>query len=211
MKQGRILSSLLVMTGLIISAGCATLSKDECLNANWYSIGFEDGVKGRSANWQAKHRQACSEYKVNVDVDQYLLGREKGLQRYCIPKNGYWVGKSGGRYAGVCSSQQEPAFLGAYKYGVDVYRLTQRRAKLLQHIKTIRYDLDHYESRILDIENKLIKAKLSRKQKRRLLDKMNTIQVEQQNAIIQLEHLIHDAGLMDEELFQMKRNNPYTF
>jgi len=211
MKQGRLIVRMFLIAGLAINAGCATLSKDECLNANWYSIGYEDGTKGRSANWQAKHRKACSEFNVTVDVDQYLTGRSKGLQRYCVPKNGYWVGKSGYRYAGVCSSVQEPAFLDAYRYGRDVYRLTRKRDKLLQHIKAIRYDLNDYENRLLNIENRLVKEKLSKKQRRRLFKKIRIIQVDKQNAIVQLDHLIYDAGLMDAELAQLERNNPYTF
>ena len=209
MRQGQMVFRLLIVSALAVSAGCATLSKDECLNADWYSIGFEDGVKGRPASWQGRHRQACAEYSVSVNVDRYMQGREKGLQRYCVAKNGYWVGKSGNRYNGVCSPQQEPAFLDAYRYGRDIYKLVRRRDKFIQHVKTIRYDLEQYKTRILKKESRLVKETLTEKQKRALLKKIRLLQLEKENASIELQRLIYELGLMDAELAQMERDNPY--
>ncbi len=31
---------------VFLLTGCATLSQEECVNANWQTIGFEDGIQG---------------------------------------------------------------------------------------------------------------------------------------------------------------------
>ena len=35
------------LTLLLLLGGCASLDKAECVNADWYTIGLEDGARGR--------------------------------------------------------------------------------------------------------------------------------------------------------------------
>src|SRR5215468_2471108 len=84
-------------------AGCASMSKDECLAVDWRTIGYEDGVEGRSGDRIAEHRKACAKYGVRADLDLYQQGRNQGLREFCQPVNGYRLGVRGGTYYGVCS------------------------------------------------------------------------------------------------------------
>ncbi|MEH6578134.1 MAG: DUF2799 domain-containing protein [Amphritea sp.] len=81
------------MAGVL--SGCATLDREECLNADWHLIGYEDGSAGRLPEQVGEHRQACAEYAVVPDMDAYLQGRSQGLVNYCTEENGYaWVVKA---------------------------------------------------------------------------------------------------------------------
>ena len=108
---------------LLLLSGCATLNKEECLNADWYSIGYVDGARGNPASKIGQHRQACAEYSVRPDFDQYDKGRIAGLVEYCNPRNGYWLGTKGALYSGVCPKNLERPFIVAYQQGKNVYAM----------------------------------------------------------------------------------------
>ena len=42
---------------LLFTTGCATMGKDECLSADWRTIGFEDGAGGYPASRIGQYRQ----------------------------------------------------------------------------------------------------------------------------------------------------------
>jgi len=47
MQTRTLLAIGLLIPGILILAGCASLSKNQCLNADWYAVGLEDGAVGR--------------------------------------------------------------------------------------------------------------------------------------------------------------------
>ena len=47
--KNRSLINLLAAAALLATSGCASLSKDECLSANWEDIGIRDGANGQPA------------------------------------------------------------------------------------------------------------------------------------------------------------------
>ena len=71
---------------LVLSA-CATLSKNECLNADWYHLGTQDGAAGYPQGRLLEHYEACAEYGIRPDDTKYLTGRSDGLVTYCQPAN----------------------------------------------------------------------------------------------------------------------------
>ena len=69
-------------------AGCSsTMSKDECRTVDWRTVGYEDGVAGRSGERIGEHRKACAEHGVTPDLNAYRAGRAEGLREYCQPHN----------------------------------------------------------------------------------------------------------------------------
>ena len=60
----------LLTTAALLGAlsGCASLSKSECLNANWEDIGVRDGANGQPEEYLIQHSTACA--KVNVAPDR---------------------------------------------------------------------------------------------------------------------------------------------
>ena len=41
---------ILILTLLATVTGCASLDKHECLNADWRTLGFQDGARGKVAD-----------------------------------------------------------------------------------------------------------------------------------------------------------------
>lgn len=126
------------MLVLPVFGGCATLSKGECLTANWYLIGRNDGAQGYPRSRLHEHRQACVQYGVIPDAEAYFAGRRAGLQQYCTPRNGFREGVSGAPYHGVCRASSERAFLQAYRKGKAVHEVTQQIEAVENTIDTLR-------------------------------------------------------------------------
>ena len=96
----RVFAALAVLRRL---GGCASLSKSECMNANWEDIGIRDGANGRPEEYLIQHSTACAKVSVAPDRGAYLHGREQGLERFCVPHRAYQIGEDGGGFdAGIC-------------------------------------------------------------------------------------------------------------
>ena len=53
---------------MFLVLGCASLDKNECLHADWYAIGLEDGARGRALERLGDHRRACAKHSVTPDA-----------------------------------------------------------------------------------------------------------------------------------------------
>lgn len=111
----------LIAAALLV--GCATgMDRDQCVAADWRTIGYEDGLHGFPAERIGAHRVACSKFQVAPDLAAYTEGRQRGLVEYCQPKNGFRVGLHGGGYANVCSGPTEQSFVNGYQWGRQIYQ-----------------------------------------------------------------------------------------
>ena len=117
---------VLLATACLTLGGCASMSKSECVYADWRAIGYEDGANGYPASAVSSRRQACAKAGVTPDMNEYLAGRDRGLEEYCTPANGFSTGESGGAYNGVCGKHDETAFLDHYRAGARLYTLRDR-------------------------------------------------------------------------------------
>ncbi len=79
------------------------MNKEECLTADWRTVGFHDGAAGHPADGIDAHRQACAEYGVVPNPDRHLDGRKSGLKEYCRAVRGYQEGLAGRPYGGGVS------------------------------------------------------------------------------------------------------------
>ncbi|HSH28018.1 MAG TPA: DUF2799 domain-containing protein [Wenzhouxiangella sp.] len=110
---------------VLLLPGCATLSEGECLTADWYQIGQQDGRHGFKRARLHKHQKACAEHGVRPDENAYYAGRLAGLESYCTPSSGFRRGRDGDKYTGVCPPEWEPAFLSEFRKGEELYGLDQ--------------------------------------------------------------------------------------
>jgi hypothetical protein len=67
----------------LLVAACASMDRSQCLNADWYAIGLEDGARGRALERLGEHRRACAQYNVTPDTARYVAGRNDGLKSFC--------------------------------------------------------------------------------------------------------------------------------
>jgi uncharacterized small protein (DUF1192 family) len=135
---------------VLAMSGCATMDKSECLAVDWKTIGYEDGVAGRSGDRIAEHRKACARYGVTPDLESYQVGRRQGLREYCSPQHGFQLGERGGSYGGICPGDLEGAFVGAYESGRQLYLLESRVASATSHLGAAHRELEQVEHEIVE-------------------------------------------------------------
>lgn len=168
----RVLSMALALGAL---SGCASLSKSECLNANWEDIGVRDGANGQPEEYLIQHSTACAKVNVAPDRGAWLHGRDKGLERYCLPHRMYNIGEYGGAFdAGICRNFDQERLVDAYQKGRDV----NRRANALSEI----------DAELRDIRTKLENKELDKKERERLAYRLGQLEYERIDAERSLEH-----------------------
>jgi hypothetical protein len=133
--------------------GCASLSKEQCLAGNWRDIGHRDGRQGYKPESLDAHNKACAEYGVTVNRDEYQQGYNEGIQTYCSPVNGRYLGERGSSYNYVCPADKEAAFLHQYRYGRELYEAQHK-------IKTARDDLATKEEQLRVEKNASVRTSL---------------------------------------------------
>jgi hypothetical protein len=137
---------LIVLAALVIAGCSSTMSKDECRTVDWRTIGYEDGVAGRSGDQIGQHRRSCAGYGVTPDLDAYRAGRAEGLREYCQPHNGYRAGVSGAAYYDVCPADLAPAFVAEYDSGYELYIRERRVSDTDAQIDARRAEIARLES-----------------------------------------------------------------
>ena len=115
-------------------SGCATMSMEECLQANWEEIGYHDAAAGHTVSRSADHREACAEAGVQVDFELYRHRYSLGLPYYCTREIGFETGDHGGDYAGQCGVVDFSEEAAGYGEGLDVFVLKNERSELERRI-----------------------------------------------------------------------------
>lgn len=177
----------IMVTGLFLTtAGCASLSREECLYGDWTGVGVKDGREGEDASRFIRHQDACRQYGVSPDKQEYLAGREQGLQQYCQLENAIETGLQGHRYQSVCPAEIDSTFR---RYNDTAYRVYQQRE-----------ELKSLDSSILSKENALLDKKLSDKERQAIRaeirnqdQKRQQLRDELYSAERQLDRLMDDA------------------
>jgi len=191
-------------------SSCATLGKDECLNAEWFTIGYEDGARGYPASRIGNHREACAKHGVTPDFARYEEGRQEGLQEYCTPQKGYGLGAAGKRSPDICPKDLEAAFLEGYNQGKLVHeaRLTINRQQA--DLKKLNADLAAVNQKLDEYETELVRERrIGPKRRRYLLEEIKFLTEEQQylNAEISDQESLLETSTLN--LREIVAGNPY--
>lgn len=156
----------------LMFSGCAAMNKNECLNARWQDIGYEDGTKGYTASRIGDYRKSCAEYNVTPNLDEYTQGRLQGLTQWCTPSNGYFQGTQGAKYNGICPEELEFDFERAMNHGRTVYNF---REKLRHHesiIAGLNRDFHATEHQISIMEAELVSDRVDPRRRKMLLNEI---------------------------------------
>ena len=206
-KPGTIIAATLMVLSLI--SGCATLDKNECLNADWRTIGYEDGSRGYSGSYIANHRKACSDHGVTPDLNLYEEGRQMGLREYCTPGNGYRLGVSGKRYNGTCPSDLDPGFRHAMEEGHKLYVLEKDLRQQRRTLEIAYKDLDALAMEIADTEAALIKPKVSPHHRKELLDELRMLEDQHDALLLEISEMERALDRMQRNVARVRDQNPY--
>ena len=150
----RTVSALLLAGMVCFSQGCATLSEDECLTADWWIVGQKDGTEGEPASILAEHWEACAEHGVKPDRKSYAEGRQSGLQVYCTRFNGYKIGRNDDDYHRVCTGSLAKSFETGLSRGkqvrgieMEIWGIKLERKKLRKKIGELEKELEAQHAR----------------------------------------------------------------
>jgi hypothetical protein len=119
----------------MLLSGCATMDKNQCVNADWHAVGVEDGARGRPLARLGDHRRACAKYGVAPESERYLAGRNDGLKAFCTYERGYAMGHAGQGYADVCPEPLAASYRAGYRDGRERHDLTRRLASVQAEIE----------------------------------------------------------------------------
>ena len=118
-------SPLLVLLAAL--GGCASLSKNECLNANWEDIGIRDGANGRPEEYLIQHSKACAKVGVTPDRGAWLTAASRASSasafRIAPIKSANTAADSTSASA---AASTRTGSLDAYDRGREVHRLGSR-------------------------------------------------------------------------------------
>lgn len=199
----------LIASALI--SGCATLSEDECLTADWESIGYEDGAAGKPAARIADHRKACAEHGVTPNMAAYRHGRELGLREFCRPDRAYQLGRSGRPYSAACPAEVVDRFAAAYDAGREVYDL-ERSIQLTEgQLRLRQRELADLSQSIEKLDRELVDSGTSSDRRvelllesRELVEKRSTIESE-------IDQLQYHATWKRSELANLKASHSHPW
>ena len=135
---------------LLMLAGCASLSKAQCLEGDWYEIGLSDGESGVESDRFNGYVDTCAKYGVVPDFAKYSEGRTKGLEFFCTRSNGYSEGRQGREYHNVCSGTSEELFLEGHSLGYNVHSTEEIVEDLDTKIRETYKQLETLEETQLD-------------------------------------------------------------
>lgn len=172
-------NTLLAMLICLFSlTGCASLSQEECQTGDWHGIGYRDGLQGKRESYLAEHQQACSEYQVSLNLEQYLEGREKGLYSYCKPENATRLGRSGASYHYVCPKKTEAKFLSHYQAGREYYLQQQKVRSIEREIAQYHRQVKEVTKKITQKEVRLVSEGMSTSERQQLLKEIRALESE---------------------------------
>lgn len=144
------LGTLPILLALLWLSGCKSMSQNECLTADWESIGYQDGSRGYDAGRISTHSKACSEYGIKADSQQYEEGRVRGLELFCTGSNGLRLGRQGYAYSGVCPLSLEADFSNGYTIGREMHDVDVHMQQLREEIQRVQSELQRKEPPLSD-------------------------------------------------------------
>ena len=201
--------SIFAIITLLVSA-CSTMNKNECLNADWRTIGYGDGARGYKAARIGEHRSSCAEYGVRPDLNAYNTGREQGLSQYCTPTTGYNKGLSGYRYNGVCANHNERDFVEALNYGLAIYGEVRTLNTLKSEYRKQEKYIRQLEDELLFKEEQIVSGRLSKVKAVIILNETKEIAEELGKAKRDLNNIDYDIGNQARRVRNMKNQRRYN-
>jgi hypothetical protein len=190
---------------LVCLGGCAGMDKSQCLNADWRTIGFEDGASGKAETAISSYRQDCADHGVAPDLNAYRLGHREGAERFCTSRNGFVVGKRGSNYQNSCPATLETDFLAGYRDGKALYDLQRELSQANAVVDKQQRLLTQLEKDILVKTELLVEDGLVREERIQLLNDIETLKLQLLDIADQLPAVQRDARRAERNYHQAQQ------
>lgn len=167
----------------VLLSSCASLTPEQCRNADWRQIGYADGVNGTPAARIQDHAKACAKVDAKPDMEAYLSGRMEGLLSYCQPENGFKVGRRGRPdNVGDCPPHLRAAFLDNYRQGQEINSLEGEVQRLRNLLENDQREVRRADRRMDDIRDELRRPNLGSDRRTQLLNEIERLLYRKQDA-----------------------------
>jgi len=138
------------------------ISKTQCQQGDWRSIGYNDGKRGIPQEHVKQYFTACDGVaNAVIDTAAYNEGWQEGLNFYCRPPNGYIIGLRGQHYNGECITGNEDAFLDSYVKGISVYTVSANLDAIRHEVSVANQKMYDYIAKV-DKELEILRHKIRR-------------------------------------------------
>jgi hypothetical protein len=200
----------IMLVVLMFLSGCATMSKNECLTADWYIKGLEDASQGHPITRVAEHGKACARAKITPVMKDYESGHKKGARLYCSPEKGYSSGRDGSAYHRICPPDLEDRFLNAYRDGQELYSIQRNINAMAGEISSNQARIESIYSEIqalqYDISQRINDAKERQYKLRRIDDlhyEITDLEIRNDRAAHEMDLFRHDFRIVEDKHFRM--------
>lgn len=194
---------------LALLSGCATMSKEECKQADWYLKGVDDATHGHPLDRVVEHGKACARIKVVPDMKEYREGHAKGARLYCIPEKGYTEGRNGAAYNGICPVELESKFLRAYGDGQELYNIQRNIDRMANQINSNHSQIDSNYNEIAQLKRDIVNSnnEQDRRYRMRRIDELeyqiHTLNIDSDRAARELELFQNDYRVVENKHHRM--------
>lgn len=200
---------MLVLICVTVLAGCATLSEEECITADWYTIGYEDGANGQPDTRIGSHREACAKHGVTPDLRDYQDGHSEGLLTFCTPRNGFNRARTGYQYNGICPPSLEPEFLDGYDAGRQIYQVASEVSSLEDQQRSNEAEQQRIEQQLLEKEAALFGSGTPEEQRRVIYEEIAILKERQGTLEQQRDDVIRDLADAESRLRELRNRYSY--
>jgi len=194
---------------IIVINGCATMSKDECMVADWRAIGYEDGSRGFSEQQFSEHRKACAEYGVAANFDRYQDGHRDGVKSYCVPRTTFRLGSNGSSLNPVCTTVPGGPLIRAYNQGREVYKVKSEKAEVDRLIRALSDEVSDLEHEMAANEEVIIADSTSPSIRKELLEQNRAIERIIADKIAEREDLYPESDRLQRKINRMLKQFGY--
>lgn len=199
-------SLLKISFGALVLSGCKTMSQEECQSASWEVIGYEDGVVGKPSSYLEQHQNTCNKFKIKPDLQAYLQGHAKGLNRYCTYESGMHVARQGNQYNSVCSANVFREFKRGFEQGKHISSLADR-------IQQTRIKVGAQSERLVEIDSQttlklqqLAEETTVTKQSKLIQAEIDKLKAEKLRLSRELPHLKHQLAELEKQYDNLEQS-----
>lgn len=199
------LRTLTLVVATYLLSGCAGMSEQACVTADWRTIGFEDGSLGRSAANIGNYRQACADHGVAPDLDAYRAGHAQGVETYCRASHGFEVGRSGAVYQGVCPVELEHEFVAEYNAGRHLFELESSLRGIDARVAADHRAQENIKKELTSIAATMIAADTTVEQRLHLVTRSADLGRRYGELTSEIQQLEQDRVVAERELFDYQQ------
>lgn len=146
---------------LITLTGCARMTAEQCVAADWRTIGYQDAMEGRAASHLEHHITACSDHGIAANETAYTTGHADGARAFCTPANGFKLGRAGGTNNNICPADLANAFSATYEAGRGLHTRRQEVQSAQGNLDSLERQMRQLEQTIAHNENVIATLNLS--------------------------------------------------